>query len=189
MKPLWLLLTDVGIFAQFGPRAFFDTPMATLWPRLACAFPNYKLVHTTRAYYHRHYDEAYCAQERKWKTGHVFDGYTERALGRCLEYGTACPQLDDSRAAFEANELAVSRVPADRRIVFNISDVTTMSLSKLARFLRRPAPPGWDAWTVGMPRWHHNFCTGTVDSTLFVNMSQNTRPCRGRIGSAKRRLN
>ena len=60
--------TDVGIFAQFGPRAFFDTPMATLWPRLACAFPNYKLIHTTRAYYHRHYDEAYCAQERKWKT-------------------------------------------------------------------------------------------------------------------------
>ena len=44
--------TDVGIFAQFGPRAFFDTPMATLWPRLACAFPNYKLVHTTRSDYH-----------------------------------------------------------------------------------------------------------------------------------------
>ena len=77
---------------------------------MACAFPNYKLVHTTRSDYHRNYDEAYCTQERKWKTGHVFDGYTERALGRCLEYGTACPKLEDSRAAFEANELAVSRV-------------------------------------------------------------------------------
>jgi hypothetical protein len=87
--------TDVGIFAQFGPRAFFDTPMATLWPRLACAFPNYKIVHTTRADYHRNYDEAYCAQERKWKTGHVLcmnQNFTARTPStRHLLDGVAIP--------------------------------------------------------------------------------------------------
>ena len=42
----------------FGARsaAFFDTPTAALLPRLACAYPNFRVVHTTRAGYHRDYD-------------------------------------------------------------------------------------------------------------------------------------
>ena len=37
---------DFSAFERTGARAYFDTPMAFLWPRLACAYPNYKIVHT-----------------------------------------------------------------------------------------------------------------------------------------------
>ena len=51
---------DFSAFERTGARAYFDTPMAFLWPRLACAFPNYKIVHTTRLHYSRHYSGDKC---------------------------------------------------------------------------------------------------------------------------------
>ena len=38
---------DMTPFASSG--AWFDTPVASVWRRVACSFPNYKVVHTTRA--------------------------------------------------------------------------------------------------------------------------------------------
>ena len=37
---------DFSAFERFGPRAYFDTPLAHIWPRLACAFPRYRVVHS-----------------------------------------------------------------------------------------------------------------------------------------------
>ena len=46
----------------------------------------------------------------------------------------------------------------------------------LAQFLQRPAPAGWDAWTTGMPRWHHNFCTGTEHGTTSLDVGHHVAP-------------
>ena len=103
---------DFSAFERFGPRAYFDTPLAHIWPRLACAFPSYRVVHTTRTRYGRNFGAHHC-------DGPAYHE-PQKSIVRCLEYGTRCPQLAESQAAFRRNEIAVSKVPADRRLVLDI---------------------------------------------------------------------
>ena len=46
----------------------------------------------------------------------------------------------ESQAAFRRNEIAVSKVPADRRLVFDINRPESMDARALARYLGRPVP-------------------------------------------------
>ena len=64
----------------------------------------------------------------------------QKSIVRCLEYGTRCPQLAESQAAFRRNEIAVSKVPADRRFVLDINRPESMDARALARYLGRPVP-------------------------------------------------
>ena len=64
----------------------------------------------------------------------------QKSIVRCLEYGTRCPQLAESQAAFRRNEIAVSKVPADRRLVLDINRPESMDARALARYLGRPVP-------------------------------------------------
>ena len=64
----------------------------------------------------------------------------QKSIVRCLEYGTRCPQLAESQAAFRRNEAAVARVPADRRLVLDINRPESMDARALARYLGRPVP-------------------------------------------------
>ena len=84
---------DFSAFERAGARAYFDTPMAFLWPRLACAFPNYKIVHTTRVHYSRHFGGDHCDGRgaRKYER--------EESIVRCLDYGTYCPVWKSTSAS------------------------------------------------------------------------------------------
>lgn len=126
---------DMRPFAR--SRAYFDTPMATLWRRLACAFPNYAVVHTTRAGYRRDYAHREPGQSAKCTAATPL----HFRIVRCLEYGSACPTLDDTLAAFEAIDAEVhALVPRARLHVMNLS--AGFELQPLAAFLGRAVPPG-----------------------------------------------
>ena len=51
---------ELGKRERAGARAYFDTPLAHIWPRLACAFPRYRVVHTTRTKYGRNFGAHHC---------------------------------------------------------------------------------------------------------------------------------
>ena len=78
--------------------------------------PNYKIVHTTREHYSRHFGGDHCDGRgaRKYER--------EESIVRCLDYGTYCPQGDETLEAFLDNENRIKRVPANRVYVMNVSD-------------------------------------------------------------------
>ena len=90
------------------------------------------MVHTTRALYGRNFGAHHCEGPAYHEP--------QKSIVRCLEYGTRCPQLAESQAAFRRNEAAVARVPADRRLVLDINRPESMDARALARYLGRPVP-------------------------------------------------
>ena len=89
-------------------------------------------VHTTRTRYGRNFGAHHCEGPAYHEP--------QKSIVRCLEYGTRCPQLAESQAAFRRNEIAVSKVPADRRFVLDINRPESMDARALARYLGRPVP-------------------------------------------------
>ena len=177
-------VNDMSAFK--ASRAWFDTPVGTIWrrlapgrddggsftlscfairdvpdrrvsrchkltrfmPRLACAFPNHKIIHTTRYPYKRDFTTnaaQYCDSTKR--------SIKNLVLSRCIEYGRTCPNLADGLAAFDevAESLAVYSSP-ERVHVMNLS--TGFRLYPLSKFLHRP--PGKD--TRGFPHSTEFFC-------------------------------
>ena len=66
-------------------------------------------MHTTRTRYGRNFGAHHCEGPAYHEP--------QKSIVRCLEYGTRCPQLAESQAAFRRNEAAVARVPVDRRLL------------------------------------------------------------------------
>ena len=153
--------TDLRGFKIAG--AYFDTPMASIFRRLMCTFPKYKVVHTTRADYHRVFggDPSHgtgkCATYLAQKKSKVADAHYSPArrrsffslgggsvtrrrtdnilVGRCLEYGDPCPDRARVMAAFENAEADVHAfVPKSRLLVMNMT--AGLYLKPLADFLR-----------------------------------------------------
>ena len=62
--------------------------------------------------------------------------------------------MNRSQAAFRRNEIAVSKVPADRRLVLDINRPESMDARALARYLGRPVPA-----FKAMPISALNFCS------------------------------
>jgi len=139
---------DMTPFASSG--AWFDTPLASVWRRVACSFPNYKVVHTTRAGYHRDFS----TQTNSHGKSKCRAETTEHLLvARCLEYGTTCPTLADALVAFDGVAASLDRhAPRDKVHVMNMS--TGFRLFPLAAFLGKPVPRGMR----GVPRSKEFFC-------------------------------
>lgn len=168
--------------------AWFDTPLATVFPRLACAFPDYKVVHTTRADYHRDFGDrrGKCSAElarkrRAFKFGE--QTYGDTVLGRCLEFGAVCPAAAEARAAFlnaEADVRAI--VPPDRLLVMNLSE--GLFWEPLARFLGADVPAAAATRTRGgargAPLGHsHDFFCHAADGRNLTARSFHAAPSRG----------
>ena len=94
---------------------------------------------------------------------------------RCLDYGTYCPQGDETLEAFLNNERRIRRVPSNRVYVMNISDAeATFDYQRLARFLGRPIPASRE-----IPRFKHNRCS--VDGVLRGPWSSATDRAKIRV--------
>ena len=127
---------DMSAFAS--SRAWFDTPVASVWRRLACAFPNHKLVHTTRFPYHRDFRTKLDSKNRSMCRGDLPSHF---AAARCIEYGTTCPSLADALVVFEDVAKSLRRdVPPQKLHVMNLS--TGFRLDPLAQFLGVEVPEG-----------------------------------------------
>ncbi|KAH8097690.1 hypothetical protein JL720_590 [Aureococcus anophagefferens] len=138
---------DMTPFASSG--AWFDTPLASVWRRVACSFPNYKVVHTTRAGDRPRYHRDYSHGKSKCRA----DTKEHYLISRCLEYGTTCPTLADALVAFDGVAASLDRhAPRDKVHVMNMS--TGFRLFPLAAFLGKPVPRGMR----GVPRSKESFC-------------------------------
>mmetsp|Transcript_14473 Transcript_14473/g.44687 ORF Transcript_14473/g.44687 Transcript_14473/m.44687 type:complete len:320 (+) Transcript_14473:119-1078(+) len=126
--------------------AYFDSPMAALLPRLACAFPNLRAVHTTRAVYVRDYTHAR-RPERIAQLAAQGDQHATKCdlarpylqqnfIARCIEYGSPCPTQAVASAAFEASHARLAFLPAAQVLVMNLSAPHGFDRGRLATFLR-----------------------------------------------------
>ena len=158
---------DMSPFAS--SRAWFDTPMASIWPRLACAFPDHKIVHTTRAGYHRDYVSGNSRWRGKFCGPWTTEKEQARQVLRCVEYGTTCPTLADALAVFERVAAALAPLPPERVFVMNLT--AGFDLGKLARFLGRAVPPEM----TGIPHSTEYFCN-KVDKPKHEHEHEHSGP-------------
>jgi len=137
---------DLRPFARAD--AYFDTPMAALLPRLACAFPNMRAVHTTRAVYARNYARSSprsaqqaakskaLGETRTTKCDLARPQLQQNFIARCIEYGSPCPTQAVASAAFEASHARLAFLPAAQVLVMNLSAPHGFDRGRLATFLR-----------------------------------------------------
>jgi len=143
--------------------AWFDDPMAIIWRRLMCAFPNYRIAYSTRRPYKRDF-----YRDRMGGPGTVFprnwcdlpfNDPQHRMLMMCLVYGERCANGMRCNAVFERTEAAVlAETPKDRLVVLNLSE--GLSIVPLARLLGKPEP------TWQFPHSRRFTCNRTISSRV-----------------------